>query len=103
MHTGIHRRFTRSAFGAPEFFRNPLGFRWSLKGRPQDYALLLPRAPVVMLVVIICFCALWIPGLVILIASARRAPVGFEDETGFHQTPEKPHVADIEPPKARAS
>lgn len=30
------------------------------------------------------FAALTLPGLVILLVSARRAPVGFEDDRGFH-------------------
>ena len=32
------------------------------------------------------FAALWIPGLAVLINALRRAPVGYEDATGFHVT-----------------
>lgn len=30
------------------------------------------------------FVALALPGLFVLVASARRAPVGYEDASGFH-------------------
>jgi hypothetical protein len=32
--------------------------------------------------------ALWIPGLILLVVSARHAPVGFEDAAGFHAVEE---------------
>lgn len=43
-----------------------------------------------MFTVLLCIAAaLWIPGLVILVVSVRRAPRGFEDANGFHEIPER--------------
>jgi len=42
-----------------------------------------------MVTLLLCIAAaLWIPGLVILVVSMRRAPRGFEDAEGFHVVPE---------------
>jgi hypothetical protein len=42
-----------------------------------------------MITAVLCFiAALWIPGLILLLVSVRRAPVGFEDAKGFHAVEE---------------
>lgn len=48
-----------------------------------------------MIIVLLCLAALWIPGLVILLVSARNAPQGFEDASGFHEIPERERSAEL--------